>query len=226
MSTSSTGETAGVQQLIDRLKSEGVQEGQQQADAVLAEAKKQAAAILEAARLEAETIQRDALQQADRTTTNGTRALSLASRDTALHLKEQLQHEFRGWIGGLVHERLSTPEFLTDLIRAMALQAVESASGTALSSEQEHATALQLAVGESGATTVESFVKGQAADMFRQGISVQVDRSITQGFRMRIDDREVEVDFTEEAVTAALMRFLAPKFRHLIGSTSAESTDG
>ena len=35
MSTSSTSDTVGVQQLIDRLKAEGVQEGQQQADALL-----------------------------------------------------------------------------------------------------------------------------------------------------------------------------------------------
>ena len=48
----------GVQQLIDRLKSEGVEEGKQQAEALLTAAKQEAAAIVDAARAEADTIVR------------------------------------------------------------------------------------------------------------------------------------------------------------------------
>ena len=85
--------TVGVQELIDRLKSEGVQEGEQQAEALLTETKKQAASIIEDARREAEQIVHEAQSEAERLEANGKRALALASRDTSLRLKEQLQHD-------------------------------------------------------------------------------------------------------------------------------------
>ncbi len=50
----------GVQELIDRLKSEGVEEGQQQAEALLAEAKKQAVVIVDAAHAEADKLVKEA----------------------------------------------------------------------------------------------------------------------------------------------------------------------
>ena len=56
--------------------------------------------------------------------------------------------------------------------------------------------------------------------MLRQGVRLQADRSLSHGFRVQLADQEIELDFTDEAVTAALMRFLAPKFRQLIGSAS------
>ncbi len=223
-----TGDTVGVQQLIDRLKAEGVQEGQQQAEALLTEAKKQAAGIVEAARAEADTILREAGHEAERTETNGTRALQLASRDATLQLKEQLEHEFRGWIGRLVHAQLDEPEFLADVIREMAADAITVASDGPVRQDGKQPTRLRFLVAEehsavkeenSEMKSLDAFVKGQAADMFRQGVRVQADRSVASGFRVHIVGDDIEIDFSDEAVTAALMRFLAPKFRQLIGSS-------
>ena len=107
----SPGDTAGVQELIDRLKTEGVEEGQQAAESLLAEAKKQAATIFDAARTEADDLVKAAQLQVEQMDTNGKRALALASRDTSLQLKEQLQHEFRGWVSRLVGEQIDGPRF-------------------------------------------------------------------------------------------------------------------
>ncbi|QDV42001.1 V-type ATP synthase subunit E [Stieleria neptunia] len=217
----------GVQELIDRLKSEGVQEGQQQAEALLAEAKKQAAKIIDAARAEADTIASDAQLQAERTQTNGKRALELASRDASLHLKEQLQHEFRGWVGGLVREQFEDTEFVAELIREMAAQAVATlepgAAGEKSGDKSGETAKLKLLVSPDGEKAIEAFVKGQAAQMLRQGVELQADRSLTHGFRIRIVDEDIEINFSDEAVTAALMRFLAPKFRQRISSLATEA---
>jgi V/A-type H+-transporting ATPase subunit E len=220
---SSSSDTAGVQQLIDRLKSEGVQEGKQQADALLLAAKKEAAAILDAARVEADAILRDAGREAERTEANGTRALTLAARDTSLQLKEQLEREFRGWIGGMVQQQLDAPDFLAKIIREMAGQC-NDAIGEATDS-------INLLIAETGsqnnkaAHEFEKFVASQAAAMFEQGVSVQLDPSVQHGFRMRLEGNNVEIDMTDEGVSAALMRFLAPKFRKLIGSSLREGTN-
>jgi V/A-type H+-transporting ATPase subunit E len=194
----------GVSELIDRLKAEGVAEGQQQADAIVSAAKDEAAAILEAARTEADKIEQAARDEADRTRTNGTQALKLASRDTAIQLREQLEQTFRGWIGRLVEQRVSDPEFLGQLIRDMASQASAEARRIDVSVAEKHAAGL------------EAFVESQASEMLRDGVEIRSDRSIEGGFRFKIDGSEVEIDFTDDAVTAAMMRLLAPKFRQLI----------
>lgn len=212
----------GVQELIDRLKAEGVQEGQQQAQALLAEAKQQAARIVDAARAEADTIVQEAQQEATRTQTNGRRALALASRDASLQLKEQLQHEFRGWIGKLVRAQLDDPEFLADLIRAMASQAMASIAGDD-SGGDDHGSKLTFLVDPQRVESVESFVAGQAAEMLRHGVRLHADPALVHGFRVQIVANDVEINFSDEAVTAALMRFLAPKFRQQIGLVSEDS---
>ncbi len=217
-----SGGNVGVQELIDRLKTEGVQEGQHQAESLLSEAKRQAAEIVDAARVEADSIVKEAQLQAERTETNGKRALALASRDASLHLGEQLQHEFRGWIGRLVGEQLRQPEFLAGLIRQMAVQSMASMGDSPGTNDEEQQPKLRFLLGEDGQQLIETYVKGQAAEMLRQGVRLDADRSLTHGFRVQIIGGDVEINFSEEAVTAALMRFLAPKFRQQIGSASGD----
>lgn len=216
----SPGATAGVQELIDRLKSEGVEEGQQAAESLLSEAKKQAATIVDAARTEADELVKAAQLQVEQLETNGKRALTLASRDTSLQLKEQLQHEFRGWVRRLVSEQLTAPDFLAELIRNMASQAIAARGDKPGNGDSTQADQVIISVAGEGAESIDTFIKQQAADMLRQGIRLEADHSLSHGFRVQLADQEIEIDFTDEAVTAALMRFLAPKFRQLIGSTS------
>ncbi|WP_182866828.1 hypothetical protein [Stieleria mannarensis] len=213
----------GVQELIDRLKSEGVQEGQQQAEALLAEAKKQAAKIIDAARAEADGIAAEAQKQAQRTETNGKRALQLASRDTSLKLKEQLQHEFRSWVGGLVRERFDDSSFLIQLIKDVTAQAIAAIDRGPGSAENEPAVKLNLLVADGQDKSVDAFIKGQAAEMLRRGVELKADRTLTHGFRVQIVQDDVEINFSDEAVTAALMRFLAPKFRQRISSLDGDA---
>ncbi len=218
-----SGGTVGVQELIDQLKTEGVQEGQQQAEALLAEAKKQAAKIVDAARAEADTVVKEAQLQAEQTQTNGKRALALASRDASVQLKEQLEHEFRGWVGRLVHEQLDESGFLADLIRELAAQAMASVVGGPDIRHDDQGAKLRFLVAEDGAKSIEAFVKGHSAEMLRHGVCLRADRSLPHGFRVQIVEDDIEINFSDEAVTAALMRFLAPKFRQRIGSVSEDA---
>lgn len=217
---SSAGETAGVQELIDRLKSEGVEEGQQAAESLLAEARRQAASIVDAAHTEADELVKAARLQVEQMETNGKRALALASRDTSLQLKEQLQHEFRGWVSRLVGEQLAAPDFLAELIHKMASQAIAANGDEPGTGDSAETAQVVFLVGDENAKSIETFIKQQAAEMLRQGIRLQADHSLSHGFRVQLADQEIELDFTDEAVTAALMRFLAPKFRQLMGFAS------
>jgi hypothetical protein len=161
-----------------------------------------------------------AQQEAERTRTNGCRALALASRDSSLQLKEQLQHEFRGWVAGLVRTQLEQQDFLAEMIREIGGQALSMLDGRNGSADVDPGESLSFLVADDETGSLQSFLKGQVSEMLRAGVSLQADRSVTHGFRVQIVEEHVEIDFSDEAVTAVLMRFLAPKFRQLIDSAS------
>ncbi|TWU45098.1 V-type ATP synthase subunit E [Novipirellula aureliae] len=219
---SKSGNPVGVQELIDRLKSEGVAEGKQQAEALLADAKKQAEAVIEKADAEAQKILREAQHEADQIKNNGKLALALASRDANLHFKEQLEHEFRGWIANLVHKQLDKPDFLADLIREIANRTIASVNGE----ESETDKKLLVLVSDEPSAALDTFVQNQAEQLLREGVELRASRAVSDGFRVRLAEKNIEIDFTDEAVTAALMRFLAPKFRKIVELSSKESTNG
>jgi len=214
-----SGGAVGVQALIDRVKTEGIVEGKQQADALVAEANRHAEAVIEKANADAQEILRAAQQESDQIKNNGKLALALASRDASLNLKEQLEHEFRGWVGGLVHKQLDNPDFLAELIREMANRTIASIHGDDDQSDET----LYILVNDDRSGSLATFVQNQAEQMLREGVQLRSSRAVNDGFRVRLADQNVEIDFTEEAVTAALMRFLAPKFRKIIELASQDS---
>jgi V/A-type H+-transporting ATPase subunit E len=138
-------------------------------------------------------------------------------------LKEQLQHEFRGWVGRLVQDQLPDQNFVAEVIREMAGQAIAAISDGPDTQDSQRPVRLRFLVGGGESKPLEDFVRSEAAEMLRQGVCLQADRSLTHGFRVQLVDQNLELDFTEKAITAALMRFLAPKFRQLIGSASGEA---
>jgi V/A-type H+/Na+-transporting ATPase subunit E len=106
MATAHTTKAAGVEELIDRLKSDGVSKGQQEAEMLIADAKRQSMAILDAARREADEIVTTAKTEAERIRLAGTQALQLAGRDALLKLRESFQQQFENRLRKLVGKTL------------------------------------------------------------------------------------------------------------------------
>ena len=55
-----------------------------------------------------------------------------------------------------------------------------------------------------------------AGDIVREGLSFDVADDETPGVRVRLVDQEVEVELTDETVSALLMEHLVPRFRAII----------
>ncbi len=112
---------------------------------------------------------------------------------------------------------------MAELIREMAGQAITMICDGPDTQDSEGSVRVRFLVGGGESKPLEEFIRSEAAEMLRQGVCLQADRSLKHGFRVQLVDQNLELDFTDEAVTAALMRFLAPKFRQLIGSASEEA---
>ncbi|HAC92511.1 MAG TPA: hypothetical protein DCF63_18060, partial [Planctomycetaceae bacterium] len=113
-------QTSGVQDLINRLRDEGVASGQSEAERLLAEARVRSMEMLDQAKSEAESIVNKARLEAESISNNGKEALRLASRDCVLRIREACDDEFRNRLKRMVQHKLSDPKVLEKVILEIA----------------------------------------------------------------------------------------------------------
>ncbi len=221
MSKQANGDTGaaqvGVQELIDRLKSDGVEEGQREAEELIASARLQALRIVDEARNEADRIVSKAKQAAQHIVEFGEADLKLASRDALLKLKESFQHEFQQRFSRLVKHSLEDEKFLQQLILEVARRSVpdDPKAEMRILIPSQHLEAMELSnlQADAASGSLTHFVLGLCGDVLRDGITFAAAETKSSGIRVQLVDQDVELDFTDEALAAVLMRFLSPRFR-------------
>jgi V/A-type H+-transporting ATPase subunit E len=200
--------TTGVEQLIDRLKSDGVAKGKHEADAILTDAKKQALELVDAAQREADQILSEAKDEAERLRKTSGQALQLAGRDAMLKLRESFQLQFENRLRKLVGSSLREP----DTLRKMILEVAGKNRPDSLGGDMQ----LLLPQAAGASDPLSSFVAGLTAEMLAEGVTFGVGEDVAAGVRVRLGDRDVDVDLSDEALAAFLSRFLIPRFRELM----------
>jgi V/A-type H+/Na+-transporting ATPase subunit E len=208
MGTNNTTTTAGVEDLIDRLKTDGVTRGQQEADALIADAKRQSMAILDAARREADEIVTNAKAEAKRVQQAGHQSLQLAGRDALLKLRESFQLQFENRLLKLVGKTLENPDLLKKMILEIA--------GKSRPPQEGEQIELLLPAAAAGHDPLEGYVAGLTGDMLRQGVTFGVGEDVDAGVRVRLLEKDVEVDLSDQAIAGFLARFLVPRFRKIM----------
>jgi V/A-type H+-transporting ATPase subunit E len=212
--------SSGVQELIDRLREKGVEEGQQQADQMLVDARRKASETVEKARQQAAEILQQAKQEANRLRAAGEEALRLAGRDAVLALKEEISEQFSSHVRRLVSHQLRDEKFIERLILEIAGRAVPRDSKQPMELLLPEETAppeqgeFQARGAKEGATG--QFVLGLAGDMLREGVTLAPAADNTPGVTVRMLADDVEIRFNEKAVTEFLLRYLLPRFRNIM----------
>ncbi|WP_252179159.1 hypothetical protein [Endozoicomonas sp. 4G] len=211
--------SVGVQELIEKLRDQGVQDGRNQADRIVREAEANAAILIREAQAKADTIVSKAREEADFITKAGQEALQLAERNAVLELKDYLLEKFSGQIGALVSNSLEQEEVLKQMI-------LEVAGENNLHSEKHLEVILPRRV--VGVDELRDppdlvkqgplldFVTGQAAEMLQEGVTFSVGQTTQSGIKLRLHDKKIEVELSDKTVTAVLLRHLQPRFRALL----------
>jgi V/A-type H+-transporting ATPase subunit E len=212
---------AGVEELIARLRDQGVESGRRQAEEIVAQAQADARHTLDQARQQAERIVADARRQAENLEQSGREALELALRDAVLALRARLMERFRGEVRQLVGEEQQKQE----LLEKMVLEVVGRVRPEADRAGQIEVLLPQRAVGlaelsqnpeELARGELTEFVRLVAAGMLREGVSFAVASDQAAGLRVRLVDREVVLDLSDRAVADVILEHLQPRFRALL----------
>ena len=215
--------SSGVENLIQRLRDQGVDAGKEKAESIVLDAQKRAEWIIEEAELEAQQLIDVAKKKSDALRSSGEDALKLATRDALLKLRDTLLGNFSNEVKRVVGQKMDQPAFLGKIILQLAGKVREQLD---LDNEEKISIFLpnnpvgveelknnpdELKVG-----TLTHYTAAIAADMLRKGVSIQVADDVSGGISVRLKDDDMVIDFTDETLSALLLEHLQPRFRTLL----------
>lgn len=188
--------------LIEKIKADGVDAANKQAEEIVSAAKKQAEDIVKKAKEQAEQFNAKAATEAEAYKKNAEVAINQAARDTVLVLKEKITKMLDQALLADVDAAMDK-KFLQDLIVKIAEVWAKDGDVSVLANgvDVDALTAqLKAALNKSIKNTVE----------------VKLDKKITHGFRIGKKDENLFYDFTDESVLEALRVFLNPKLAEIL----------
>ena len=211
----------GVEELIDRLRDEGVKAGRSEAERIVADAEARARWLIGQAQDEAANLVNKARAEAKALTASADDALQVAARDMLLSLRERLTHRFAGEVRRLVGEQMQDTALLKRLILEIAADQRESIDEdqdveVLLPKKALELDELRKDPGELQEGELTSFVHGVTDGMLREGIVFRIADDDAEGITARLVDDEINVEVTAEAVTTLLLEHLQPRFRALL----------
>ncbi|MDO9547929.1 MAG: V-type ATP synthase subunit E family protein [Candidatus Marinimicrobia bacterium] len=191
-----------LEHLIEKIKSDGIEEARKSAAGITATAKKEADGIIKKAKTDGEQIIADAGKEADKLKANAESALKQASRDTVLVTKEKLLKLFDAAFKKELGSMLS-PEFAKELI----VKIVDSWGKD---------KNLEVLVSDKDLKQLQDLVFAQGRAGLKDTVTIKVDKGISKGFRVGLKDNDVYYDFTDESIAEFLGEFLNPGIRAIL----------
>ena len=213
--------SSGVEELIEKLRQQGVDKGQQEASKLVEEAEHRADWLLSQAHQEAEQIVSKARAAANNLRQSGEDALRIAARDMHLEVRETLSHSFSDQVERLVAQQMDNEAFMRKLILSLVDKASQDHGITdadkmevLLPDDFIGLDELRRNPKEYREGVLSQFVQSLAAEQMREGISFDLHDG--QGIRVRLSGEEVEVDLSADAIAKLLLKHLQPRFRAII----------
>ena len=217
-----TEKATGVQELINRLRDDGVRAGQAEADQVLQDARQQAAEIVSQAKAEAADMLEKARNEIETEKRSAIASLKVAIRDTELIMEAELKATFAAHVKRLVSVEMRDVEFLKQIILAVA----GTAAGDKACGEQPvkillpehlfHSDERETRLTDEGRENFRRLVLGLSGDMLREGVDLKPSESIGGGIRIQLVGEDLEIDLSDKAISELLLQTMLPRYRSLV----------
>jgi V/A-type H+-transporting ATPase subunit E len=193
-----------LQELIDKIKKEGVESASAEAAKVKTNAEAEAKRIVETAQKEAAGIIAKAKVDAERSEKAGAAALAQASRNLLLAFQGEIQALLDKIILKNVSGAFSEDalvETLPEIIKAWASKGSDS---------------LDVLLSEKDLKKIQAFFDKELADTLKKGVELKSDRNLAAGFRIANKDGSAYYDFSATAAAEMLSAYLNPRLAGIL----------
>ena len=199
----------GVQELIERLKNDGVTAGKKQADEILKKAKEEAARIKADAKAERDALLKEAKEAIEKDKRMAEESLKKAVRDTELELASGLKKAFEMHVKRLVSKELHEEAFLRQLLASIVGAAAEKIPGD----QPREILAPEKVFSAEG---LKAFVRRETSEMLRQQIELKPSSTLSGGIKVKLVGENVDFDFSEDALADLILKHLLPRYRAIV----------
>ena len=201
-----------LQELIDKIKTEGIKSAEQESARVLHEAEKKANEIIAQAHDEASAIVAKANEEVKRFEQTAKDAVAQAGRNTILSLRSRITELFDALIAEQTREAL-TPKVLEEAIVSL----IKSWS-------KEQVTNLQVLLPASDLKKLEKQLKSRLAAELKKGVELKPFPEISAGFRIAMEDGSAYYNFTDQGIAEILAEYLNPKIAEIVREAAQKET--
>jgi V/A-type H+-transporting ATPase subunit E len=201
-----------LQELIDKIKKDGIEAASEEAAKLKREAEQEAAKIVAAARKEADDIVSKGKADAERSEKAGKAALEQASRNLVLAFKGEIEVLLEKIVSQSVSSAYG-PDTLKAILPEL-FKAWVSKGSTA---------SLDLLLSVESLEKLKSWAGGALSAELKKGVELKSDRNLGKGFRIANKDGSAYYDFSAESVAELLSAYLNPHLAEIL-STSTKGT--
>ncbi|MBP7264164.1 MAG: V-type ATP synthase subunit E [Spirochaetia bacterium] len=195
-----------VQELLDRIKHDGLESAEAEAGKIRAEAQAQAKGIVDAAKAEAKALVDAAKADAARAEEAGRAALAQASRDLVLAFRADI-------------DKLLSSIVRTDTEKAMGADALARIIPTIVEQwAKDGRDDLSVLLPESDLAPVEAQLRSRLSDKLRSGVELKPIKGAKAGFRIGEKNGAAYYDFSADAVADMLSAYLNTRLAAIMSS--------
>ena len=194
-----------LQELIDKIKKDGVAAAEKDAAKIVADSEKKAEAIIEEAQSKAAEIIKSAQSETKKMEKASEEAIIQAGRNMLLSFKDALIAEFDGLIQDGTEKALSK-DVLTKLVP-------ETVKAWAKNSD---ASELSVLLSEKDLKALEKSLKTSLKAEIKKGLEVKPDKTLTAGFRIGVKNGAAFYDYSAESLAEMFAAYLNPKVAALM----------
>jgi len=192
-----------LENLIEKLKSEGVEGAQREANEIIEKAKSEADAIIAKAKKDAEDIVAKAETKAQQFQQNSELAIKQAARDGELYFKGKINDLF-----DKVFKREAKAALAPDLMKEMILKIVDGWKSDAN---------IELVASDEDAKKLQDLLFASLKEELKDGVLIKGSSDIQGGFKIGMKDENVYYDFSDESLAEVLKSFLNPRLNEILG---------
>ena len=190
--------------LIQKIKQEGVEEAKKQSEDIVNQAQTQAKKIIENSEDKRKTLIQEGRREASNLMTSGEEALRQAARDVLLSLRQEIIKLFDRVTKDKVSEELS-PDSLEKII----VKVIENF-------KREEGLDIEVLLSKEDKKVLEAVLLKALSGDLKKGVTFKAAAGMEKGFRVGEKDKNFYYDFSDEAIAEAFGKYLNPRIAEIL----------
>ena len=194
-----------LQELIDKIKKDGIANAESEAQKIIAEAEKKAQSIIADAEEKSQEIIKNAKAETSKMEKASEEAIVQAGRNMLLSFKDSLLSELNGLVQTET-EKATTKDVLAKLIP-------ETVKAWSKNTQVDE---LSVLLSEKDLSSLQAAFTNELKAEIEKGLEIKPDKTLSSGFRIGVKNGAAYYDFSAESVAELFAAYLNPKVAALI----------